>query len=120
MLFSLVSDAVRNIMNKNGHNALMNYIDDLIYCGLPSNIGHSYQFLLNLLQELGLDISAKNCALVVQSCICCISKYVEHVMRVQTRQLLPKMSCRHYWDYYCISRNVLDQPDIFSIVCFSF
>ena len=46
-------------MNKNGHNALLNYIDAHIYCGLPSNIGYSYQFLLNLLQELGLDISAK-------------------------------------------------------------
>ena len=46
-------------MNKNGHNALMNYIDDLIYCGFPSNIGYSYKFLLDLLQELGLDISAK-------------------------------------------------------------
>ena len=57
--FSKISDAVRYIMNKNGHNALMNYIDDLIYCGLPSNIGHSYQFLLNLLQDLGLDISTK-------------------------------------------------------------
>ena len=57
--FSKISDAVRFIMNKNGHNALMNYIDDLIYYGLPSNIGYSYKFLLDLLQELGLDISAK-------------------------------------------------------------
>ena len=57
--FSKISDAVKFIMNKNGHNALMNYIDDLIYCGLPSNIGYSYKFLLDLLQELGLDISAK-------------------------------------------------------------
>ena len=46
-------------MNKNGHNALLNYIDDLIYCGLPSNIGHSYKMLLDLLQDLGLDISVK-------------------------------------------------------------
>ena len=29
---------------------LFNYIDDLIYTGLPSEIHHSYQFLLNLLQ----------------------------------------------------------------------
>ena len=57
--FSKISDAVRFIMNKNGHNALMNYIDDLIYCRLPSDIGHSYQFLLDLLQDLGLDISLK-------------------------------------------------------------
>ena len=46
-------------MKKNGHNALLNYIDDLIYCGLPSNIGHSYKFLLDLLQDLRLDISVK-------------------------------------------------------------
>ena len=57
--FSKISGAVRFIMNKNGHNALLNYIDDFIYCGLPSNIGHSYQFLLDLLQDLGLDISLK-------------------------------------------------------------
>ena len=56
---SKISDAVRYIMNKNGHNALLNYIDDLIYCGLPSNIGSSYKFLLDLPQDLGLDISAK-------------------------------------------------------------
>ena len=31
----------------------LNYIDDLIYTGLPSEIHNSYQFL----QELGLDIS---------------------------------------------------------------
>ena len=46
-------------MNINGHNALFSYIDDLIYCGLPSTIHASYQFLLDLLQELGLDISYK-------------------------------------------------------------
>ena len=68
--FSKISDAVRYIMNKNGHNALMNYIDDLIYCGLPSNIGYSYQFLLNLLQELGLDISAKKLCPLGTKVIC--------------------------------------------------
>ena len=51
--FSKISDTVRFIMIKNGHNALLKYIDDLIYCGLPSNIGDSYQFLLDLLQDLG-------------------------------------------------------------------
>ena len=35
----------------------MNYIDDFIHCGLPSNIGLSYKFLLDLLQDVGLDIS---------------------------------------------------------------
>ena len=46
-------------MNKNGHNALLNYIDDLIYCSLPFTISTSYQFLSDLLQDLGLDISLK-------------------------------------------------------------
>ena len=57
--FSKISDAVRYIMSQNGHNALLNYIDDLIYCGLPSKIHKPYQFLVGLLQELGLDISQK-------------------------------------------------------------
>ena len=46
-------------MNINGHNALMNYIDDLIYWALPSKIHKAYQFLLILLAELGLNISQK-------------------------------------------------------------
>ena len=46
-------------MNKNGHNGPLTYIDDLIYSGLPSTISSSYQFLLDLLQDLGLDISLK-------------------------------------------------------------
>ena len=57
--FSKISNAVRYIMSQNGHNALLNYIDDLIYCGLPSKIHKPYQFLVGLLQELGLDISQK-------------------------------------------------------------
>ena len=57
--FSKISDAVRYIMSQHGHNALLNYIDDLIYCGLPAKIHESYQFLVNLLHELGLDISQK-------------------------------------------------------------
>ena len=38
-------------MNKHGHNAFLNYIDDLIYCGLQFTTSNSYQFLLNQLQE---------------------------------------------------------------------
>ena len=38
---------------------LSNYIDDLIYCGLPSKIDSAYQVLTELFRELGLDISEK-------------------------------------------------------------
>ena len=55
--FERCSDAIRYIMKCHGHNALLNYIDDLIYVGLPSKIHESYSFLLSLLQELGLQVS---------------------------------------------------------------
>ena len=42
--FERCSDAIRFIMKKHNHNALLNYIDDLIYIGLPSTIYQSYQF----------------------------------------------------------------------------
>ena len=44
-------------MKKFGYPNLLNYINDLIYIGLPSNIQTFYQCLLDLLQQLGLEIS---------------------------------------------------------------
>ena len=52
--FERCSDAIRYIMKCHGHNALLNYIADLIYIGLLSKIHESYTFLLSLLQDLGL------------------------------------------------------------------
>ena len=46
-------------MQCHGHNALLNYIDDLIYIGLLSKIHDSYAFLLSFLQDLGLQVSKK-------------------------------------------------------------
>ena len=46
-------------MAQHGFHHLHNYIDDLIYTGLPSEIHKSFVFLTELLQELGLDISKK-------------------------------------------------------------
>ena len=46
-------------MKKQGHPHLLNYIDDLCYCDLPSRIDSAYQSLLKLLQDLGLDINVK-------------------------------------------------------------
>ena len=59
LFFQRCSDAIRYIMTSHGHTGLFNYIDDLIYTGFSSEIQNSYEFLLNLLQELGLDISHK-------------------------------------------------------------
>ena len=38
---------------------MLNYVDDLIYYGLPSVILTTYDFLLSLLQGLGLQVSIK-------------------------------------------------------------
>ena len=57
--FERCIDAIRYITKCHGHNALLNYIDDLIYIGLPSKIHESYTFLLSLLQDLGLQVSQK-------------------------------------------------------------
>ena len=48
----------------------MNYIDDLIYIGLPSKIYHSYYQLLSLLEELGLEISQSKLVSPSTSVVC--------------------------------------------------
>ena len=59
IFFSKLSHSIRYIMAQYGHPYLHNYIDDLLYCCLPSKIHSAYEFLVQLLQELGLDISHK-------------------------------------------------------------
>ena len=69
-------------MTQNGFPNLFNYIDDLIYTGLPSEIHSSFKFLKELLLELGLDISLKKLVPPSTSVIClgilvdCITKTV--------------------------------------------
>ena len=46
-------------MQQQGFPYLQNYIDDVIYIGLPSSIDKAYRFLLHLLQDLGFGISHK-------------------------------------------------------------
>ena len=50
LFFQRYSDAIHHIMTSHDYRSLFNYIDNLIYTGLPSEIQNSYQFLLNLLQ----------------------------------------------------------------------
>ena len=57
--FRGAKDTIQFTMQLYGFPHLFQYIDDLIYTGLPSSIHSSYQLLLKLLQDLGLDISHK-------------------------------------------------------------
>ena len=58
-IFQRCTDAILFIMAQHGFHHLHNYIDDLIYTGLPSEIHRSYKFLTQLLADLGVDISLK-------------------------------------------------------------
>ena len=58
VLFQRCTDAVQYIMNNIfPFSNLYNYIDDLIYIGLPDDIYQSFNTLMDLLQDLGLEIS---------------------------------------------------------------
>ena len=57
VLFQCCANAIRYIMNTRGYKHFYNYIDNLIYIGLPHKIHQSFQFLQDLLKNLGLNIS---------------------------------------------------------------
>ena len=60
LFFQRCSDTIRYIMANHGFPVLYNYINDLIYVGLPSKIDAAFQFLLSLLADPGLEVSTKN------------------------------------------------------------
>ena len=70
VFFQRCTDAIRFIM-KHKFPYLYNYIDDLVYTGLPHNIHQSYTTLLGLLQELGLEISQSK-LIAPTSCAVCL------------------------------------------------
>ena len=57
-IFQRISDVVRFIMSQEGH-AIWNYIDDFLCVSLSSKINATFDRLQELLQELGLTVSAK-------------------------------------------------------------
>ena len=59
LIFQRCTDAIRYIMAEHGYPLLFNYIDNLIYTSLPSQMDACFTFLKNLLTELDLEISTK-------------------------------------------------------------
>ena len=71
IFFQRFMDAVRFIMKDRFHFPyLYNYIDDLVYTGLPEDICDSYNTLTRLLQELGLEISQSKLVAPTNCAIC--------------------------------------------------
>ena len=69
-MFQQFTDAIRFTMQQHGFTHLYNYIDDLIYIGLPSEIHKAYSFLMAVLQDLALEISNKKIVSPATSVIC--------------------------------------------------
>ena len=71
VIFQRCTDAIRYIMCKKFQfSHLYNYIDDMIYTGLPDEIQESYDTLLALLQELGLEISKSKLVAPTTRAVC--------------------------------------------------
>ena len=113
-----ISDSIRFIMNKNGCPGLHNYIDDLVYCGLPGNIHKPYHFLMSLLQELGLAISEKKlCPPSTKVvCLCILFDTTARTMSIPLEKMsdIRKM-CTDWSDKRVVSKNEL-QPLLGSLL----
>ena len=71
VFFQRCTDAVRFIMRDSfKFPYLYNYIDDLVYTGLPEHIYDSYNILTHLLQELGLEISQSKLVAPTSGAVC--------------------------------------------------
>ena len=70
VFFEKVTDSIRYFMRQQGFPHLYNYVDNLIYCGFPSNIHQSFENLLELLTQLGLTINPKKLVAPSTSLIC--------------------------------------------------
>ena len=68
-IFQRVSDAVRHIMRRHGHKVI-NYVDDYVGFGVPSDARRSFDLLYDLLQKLGLTVSQKKLVAPATSVIC--------------------------------------------------
>ena len=88
----------------------MNYIDGLIYCGLPSTVDQSYHFLLNLLQDLGLNISHKKLCPPDTKVICLgiLFNTVDRTISIPPDKLSEIVQVCHEWsDRRVVNKNQL-------------
>ena len=64
------SDSIRFIMRKHDFHDLFKYVDDIIQCGTPSKIHLAFQFLVDLLGQLGLTLNSKKLVSPTTSMVC--------------------------------------------------
>ena len=68
--FQRCTDPIRYIMADQAYPGLINYIDDLVHCDLPSKMHLAYECLIKLLNELCLPISEQKLIPPTTSMVC--------------------------------------------------
>ena len=109
VFFQRCSDAIRFIMvDTFGYPNLYNYIDDLVYTGLPGVIHQSYNTLLALLQELGLEISISKLIQPTNIAVCLGIEInsVNRTLQIPTEKLTQiQQICRQYVSKKKVTKN---------------
>ena len=113
-IFQRCTDTIRYIMTKNGFPHLFNYIDDLVYTGLPSNIQQPFYFLKGLLADLGLEISHRKLA-PPDTAVTCLGILIDTVHRtfsIPEKKLLAITNMCNTW----ATRTYFSKRDLQSLL----
>ena len=70
IFFEKVTDSIRFIIREHGFPDLFNYVDDIIYCDTPLKLHSAFQFLVDLLDQLGLALNSKKLGPPTTSMVC--------------------------------------------------
>ena len=95
-LFQRLSDAVRHIMRQR-HYDVINYIDDNLGIGLPSQIDASFDALHQILRELGLQVSEKKLKSPT-TCLNCLGILINTETFTMS---IPPQKLKEIWEKCC-------------------
>ena len=109
-IFQHCTDAIRHIMTVNGFPNLFNYIDDLVYTGLPSNIHQAFDFLNLLLADLVMDISYKKLVSpdTAVTCLGILINTIDKTIAIPAKKLQEITNICNNWSTrtYCSKRDL--------------
>ena len=115
VFFQRCTDAIRYIMKDTFQfYNLYNYIDDLIYIGLPDDIYHSFHTLMDLLQDLGLEISTSKLVepTTVAVCLGIEINTINRTLRIPQPKL---QEIQHICHSY-VTKNKVTKPQFQSLL----
>ena len=97
-------------MKNHDFQTIFNYIDDLIYVGLPHEIHQSFMFLHYLLQDLGLEVSRSQLVAPATQVVCLgiLVDTVAQMISIPTDKLQQIKNICSSWSSktYCSKRDL--------------